>query len=99
MKCYFLIWRVSKHEPFDISKPPIGGLEMVPCRVLVNEFGQRVPVADFLLAHDLAELRYAPNPDERLVVAEVFELKDQVHAKVLHRLYEKELREFEELMA
>lgn len=99
MKCYFLIWRVLRSAPFDISTPPIGGLEMLPKRIICDGLGNPVPVCDFDLARDLAELRFAPNPDEHLIIAEVHEVKDQVHAKVLHRLYENELRQFEEMMA
>jgi hypothetical protein len=57
-----------------------------------------MPVCDFKLAGSVLEQRYHCGPDEELVVAEVYERKEQRLARKLHTEWEGQMSEFLELM-
>jgi len=72
---------------------PIGGLELLPWRILHG-----VPIGDYRLAQDLAKMRHDFRPDEVPVVVEVFGKADCERARRLDQQYERELHEFEQWM-
>lgn len=98
MNCYVLVFRVPRcgGYGFDWDKPT-GGLVMEPAKILDCN-GQRIAVADWTLARELAHERYKPAPWEELVIAEVLEKPQQQLAARLHLTWELEMRSFLKLM-
>jgi hypothetical protein len=91
-KCYFLIYRGPDKTPINWVEPT-GGLVVEPKKIVDD-----IPIADIGLVQQVAEHRYHYGPGEFLVIAEVFEPLEQGVADALHDEYEKDLREFLELM-
>jgi len=96
---HFLIFRgrrahdgVRTTVTFDAE--PIGGLEMLPWRILHG-----VPIGDYRLAQDLAKVRHDFRPDEVPVVAEVFGRADCERARQLDLQYERECYDFEQWLS
>jgi hypothetical protein len=93
---HFLIFRGVKGRnalgpTVMFEETPIGGLELLPWRVLHG-----VPIGDYRLAQDLAKQRFDWRPDEVPIVVEVFgradceraRKLDQEHARAVHRFAE-----------
>ena len=93
-KVYFLCYRVSLGTKLVDWGTPTGGL------VMNAEVVDGIPVPDNELAQVVMEDRYHVNPHfEYLLVREVTREQDTWAAFLLHSAYDKQLREFKELMA
>ena len=93
---HFLIFRGRRgHNAMGLTvtfdPEPIGGLEMLPWRILHG-----VPIGDYRLAQDLAKVRYDFRPDEMPVVVEVFGRADCERARRLDQQYESDSAAFNE---
>ena len=95
---HFLIFRghrgyKGKVLTVTFDPEPIGGLELIPWRILHG-----VPIGDYRLAQDLAKMRHDFRPDEMPVVVEVFGRADCERARRFDQQYERESHEFEQWM-
>lgn len=95
---HFLIWRGRRGHngiapTVTFEGEPIGGLELLPQRVLHG-----VPIGDVQLAHDLARVRFDFRPDEMPVVVEVFGRADCERARRLDQEHARAITQFAEWM-
>ena len=90
--CYFFVFRTQIGEPIDWAEPT-GGFVMATENAVHGQ-----PIVNYGDALELIKRRYHCSHYETLRVMEVFEPDDCWTANLLHKAYEKDANEFEELM-
>ena len=90
-KAYFFVYR-QKVGHYTCYQEPTGGLEM-DAKIVDGELAP-----DYKLAFCVITERYHCAPGESLVFREVYSAEDQWTAHLLHQAWERDMREFQELM-
>ena len=90
--CFFLVYRTTHHDEIDWDHPT-GGLVMEPKDIIDG-----IPLSDINLAEEVSCERYHCDPNEWLMIAEVWNNREKCLAAHLHREYEREMEDFHALM-